>query len=62
MMFISTAGDVWRKALLNRYISIREVEIEHNVKLESVPKFCYLGYTLGAKGGEEAWWRQLEQE
>ena len=25
--------------------------IEHNVKLECVPKFCYLGDTLGAEGG-----------
>ena len=29
----------------------REVEIEPNVKLECVPKFCYLGDTLGAGGG-----------
>ena len=29
----------------------REVEIEPNVKLECVPKFCYLGDTLGAGSG-----------
>ena len=29
----------------------REVEIEPNMKLECVPKFCYLGDTLGAGGG-----------
>ena len=29
----------------------KEVEIELNVKLECVPKFCYLGDTLGAGGG-----------
>ena len=29
----------------------REVEIEPNVKLECVPKFCHLGDTLGAGGG-----------
>ena len=29
----------------------REVEIEPNVKLECVPKFCYLSDTLGAGGG-----------
>ena len=28
-----------------------EVEIEPNVKFECVPKFCYLGDTLGAGGG-----------
>ena len=31
----------------------REVEVEPNVKLECVPKFCYLGDTLGAGGGTE---------
>ena len=31
----------------------REVEIEPNVKLECVPKFCYLGDTLGADGGAD---------
>ena len=29
----------------------REVEIEPNVKLECVSKFCYLSDTLGAGGG-----------
>ena len=32
-------------------VSQREVEIEPNVKLECVPKFCYLSDTLGAGGG-----------
>ena len=31
----------------------REVEIEPNVKLECVPKFCYLGDTLGAGAGTD---------
>ena len=47
-MLISAAGDVWRRVLLGNYC--REVEIEPNVKLECVPKFCYLGDTLGAGG------------
>ena len=34
--------------------SLREVEIEPNVKLECLPKFCYFGDTLGVGGGEEA--------
>ena len=29
------------------------VVIEHNVKLECDPKFCYLGDTLGPRGGVE---------
>ena len=28
----------------------REVEIEPNVNRECLPKFCYLGYKLGAGG------------
>ena len=32
---------------------MREVEIEPNVKLKCVPKFCYLGVTFGAGGGVE---------
>ena len=31
----------------------REVEIDPNVELECVPKFCYLGDTLGAGGGAD---------
>ena len=34
-------------------VSLKEVVIEPNVKLESVTKFCYLGDTLGAGGGAE---------
>ena len=30
---------------------LKEVVIEPNVKMECVPKFCYLGDTLGALGG-----------
>ena len=33
---------------------LEEVVIELNVKLECVPKFCYLGDTLDAGGVEEA--------
>ena len=32
-------------------VSLKEVVIEPNVKLECDPKFCYLGDTLGAGGG-----------
>ena len=32
-------------------VLLKEVVIETNVKLECVPKFCYLGDTLGAGGG-----------
>ena len=32
-------------------VLVKEVVIETNVKLECVPKFCYLGDTLGAGGG-----------
>ena len=34
-------------------VLLKEVVIEPNVKLECVPKFCYLGDTLGAGGGLE---------
>ena len=34
-------------------VLLKEVVIEPNVKLECVPKFCYLGDTLGAGGGVE---------
>ena len=30
---------------------LKEVVIEPNVKMECVPKFCYLGKSLGAGGG-----------
>ena len=35
-------------------VLLKEVAIQPNVKLECVPKFCYLGDTLGAVGVEEA--------
>ena len=35
-------------------VLLKEVVIEPNVKLECVPKFCYLGDTLGAGGVEAA--------
>ena len=34
-------------------VLLKNVMIEPNVKLECVPKFCYLGDTLGAGGGLE---------
>ena len=34
-------------------VSLREVEIEPNVKLECVPKFCYLSDILDVGGGVE---------
>ena len=34
-------------------VLLKEVVIELNVKLECVPKFCYLGDTLGEGGGVE---------
>ena len=34
-------------------VLLKEVVMEPNVKLECVPKFCYLGDTLGAGGGVE---------
>ena len=34
-------------------VLLKEVVIEHNVKVECVPKFCYFGNTLGAGGGVE---------
>ena len=36
---------------LSRSVLLKVVVIEPNVKLECVPKFCYLGYTLRV-GGE----------
>ena len=38
---------------LNLKVLLNEVVIEPNVKLECVPKFCYMGDTLGAGGGVE---------
>ena len=36
-------------------VLLKEVVMEPNVKLECVPKFCYLGDTIGAgRGVEEA--------
>ena len=37
--------------VLFQSVLLKEVVIEPNVKLECVPKFCYLGDTLGAGGG-----------
>ena len=51
-MLISTArcldGDSAQAVLL------REIEIEPGVKVDCVPKFCYLIDTLGSDGGVEA--------
>ena len=41
------------KRCLSQAVLLREVEIELNVKVECVSKFCYLGDTLGASGGVE---------
>ena len=35
-------------------VLLKEVVIEPNVKLECVPKFCYLSETRGARGVEKA--------
>ena len=35
-------------------VLLKEVVIEPSVKLECVPKFCYLGDTLGAGDVDEA--------
>ena len=47
-------GGAWqvRMAFFSQ-VSLKEVVIEPNVKLECVPKFCYLGDTLGAGGDAE---------
>ena len=46
-MLISVVGG---KHGLFQSVLLKEVLIEPNVKLECVPKFCYLGDTLGAGG------------
>ena len=38
---------------LFRSVLLKEVVIEPTVKLECVPKFCFLGDKLGAEGGVE---------
>ena len=56
-------------ACLFQSVLLKEVVIEPNVKLERVPKFCYLGDTLGAGGGVDeavrAWvrcaWAKLKE-
>ena len=51
---ISIVRDVWRaKGSSDQSVLLREVEIEPNVKLECVSRFCYLGDMLGAGGGGE---------
>ena len=44
-MLIFIVEDAWREF---ESVSLREVVIEPNVKLECVPEFCYLGDKLGA--------------
>ena len=52
-MLISIVGGAWRgENGLFQSVLLKEVVIEPNVKLECVPKFCYLGDTGG--GVEEA--------
>ena len=56
VMLISIVGGAWCRRCLNglfQSVLLKEVVIEPNVKLECVPKFCYLGDTLGAGGGGE---------
>ena len=36
-----------------QWVLLKEVVNEPNVKLECVPKFCYLSHKLGAGGGVE---------
>ena len=50
-MLISIAGDVWREIMSMQSVLLKEVVPK--VKLECVPKFCYLDDTLGAGGGVE---------
>ena len=45
-MLISNAGVAWREIMSY----LKKIVIEPNVKLESIPKFWYLGGTLGAGG------------
>ena len=50
-MLITIVGDAWREIMSNQNdlfqsVLLKEVVNEPNVKLECVPKFCYLGDTL----------------
>ena len=49
LIFFSIASDVYRRWTCD--VLLRQVEIDPNVKLEWVIKFCYLGDTLGAGRG-----------
>ena len=62
-MLISIAGGAWResKASLFQSVLLKEVVIEPNVKLECVPKFCYLAWATHLVQ-EEVWRRQQEPE
>ena len=53
VMLFSIAGGAWRVRMASQSILLKEVVIEPNVKLECVPKFYYLGDSLGAGGGME---------
>ena len=45
-------GEIWKKALLNQHCwEMLRLEIELDVMLECVSKFCYLGDTHGAGEG-----------
>ena len=48
-MLISAAGGVWM--VTAQVVLLSEVELEPGVKVECVPKFCYLGDTLDPGGG-----------
>ena len=54
--FQCRTGEAWEGNHVQSVL-LKEVVIEPNLKLECVPKFCYLSDTLGAGGrrcGEEA--------
>ena len=48
-MPISAAGGVWM--VTAQVLLLSEVELEPGLKVECVPKFCYLGDALGSGGG-----------
>ena len=52
-MLISIARDAWRE-IMSHKLCWRRLWFGSNLKLECVPKFCYLGDTLGAWGVGEA--------
>ena len=53
---ISGYVDEWIVSLMKTglKVSLREIKMKPNVKLECIPRFGHLGDTLGAGGVEEA--------